>query len=216
MARNSRCERTCSRCHVDLFRSERKSCVVVKVCLINRVLIIVLTEDWTKNSHSTPDFSSIFAIFVLVQMSESKNIDCCLLDVSPSSRRHAEWRSFIWMLHSLLNSTQPERFCVEILSEIHDHVQTMTLEPISIERILSNCTKCTYLNMKQSEVFEFSAFTRNDHSQNTCCTLYILTKTGCSCEYIWWLSLSILDGRLKSFSSLTCECVIHWNITYIY
>ncbi|CAF1478142.1 unnamed protein product [Adineta steineri] len=69
------------------------------------------------------------------------------------------------------------------------------------ERILSVCEKCTYLDINQSEMVRFSRFSIDDHSQNICYSSYLHTliirvKTFDDC-------LFLLDGRLKSLSSLT-------------
>ncbi|CAF1439677.1 unnamed protein product [Adineta steineri] len=166
---------------------------------------------------------------------------------------------------STIDSDKLHRFCVEILPQIHDHIQIITLETTSIERILlaaqfpnlntlvlvgfspeilssyftekspiihllkeqikfitlkirnemfndisytyicervlSVCEKCTYLDIKQSEMVRFSRFSIDDYSQNICYSSYLHTliirvRTFDDC-------LFLLDGRLKSLSSLT-------------
>lgn len=71
----------------------------------------------------------------------------------------------------------------------------------SFKHILLICEKCTYLDMNQSRMSRFSRFTLDDYSQNICYSSYLQTlrihvKAFDDCLYL-------LDGRLKTLSSLT-------------
>jgi len=69
------------------------------------------------------------------------------------------------------------------------------------ERILSNCPKCSYLDMDQSGAIRYYRLSFEDRSRKICYssylhTLFIYVKTFDDC-------LILLDGRLNNLSSLT-------------
>ncbi|UJR11733.1 hypothetical protein I4U23_015914 [Adineta vaga] len=97
----------------------------------------------------------------------------------------------------LLLKEQIKSITLKIRNEMFNDISFTNV----FECFLLICEKCTYLDMNQSELLILSRFTLDDYSQNICYSSYLQTlsiyvKTFDDCLYL-------LDGRLKSLSSLT-------------